>query len=97
MINAAMREYPYYLYSGSDEYGQPQLSPNAVGSVKMAINLQSQNSQQNIMYSDANYVGLTHNTEVNDAYVIEYGKERLKVLYVSTHGRMRQVYMARMV
>lgn len=97
MINAAMREYPYYLYSGKDEYGQPQLSTNAAGSIKMAINLQSQNNQQNIMYADANYVGLTHNTEVNDAYVIEYGKERLKVLYVSPFGRMRQVYMSRML
>ena len=91
MINAEMRTYNYHTYGQPDEYGQAQLS-EALGTVKMAIATTSQTIQDNINYKGANYIGLTHNAEVNDTYVIEYGEERLKVLYV-TPGRLNQVYM----
>ena len=63
----------------------------------MSISISSQSVQDNIMYQGCQYMGLTHDTEVNDTYVIEYGKERLKVLYVSPQGRLKQVFLTRMV
>lgn len=93
MINADMRLYDYFTFGNEDEYGQPQISDNVVGQIKMAINLTSQSIQDNINYKDSQYVGLTH-ANVNDTYVIQYGDERLKVLYVNPKGRLKQVFMA---
>lgn len=95
MINANMRNYDFYLYGALDAYGQPQLSTEVQGSIKMAINIASQSVQQNIIYNGAQYVGITH-TELNDKYVIQYGDEKLKVLYVNPTGRFIQVFLARM-
>ena len=95
MINADMRIYDFYLYGDQDEYGQPKLSEEVVGTVKMAINTTSQRVQDNILYTGAEYLGLTH-ADVNDKYVIQYGDEKLKVLYVNPKGRFKQVFMARM-
>ena len=39
-------------------------------------------------------MGLTH-ADVDDTYVIIYGEERLKVLYVVPIGRLKQVFMAK--
>lgn len=97
MINANMREYPYYQLNGLDEYGQAQVSEQPVGTVKMTISLTNQAINNNILYTNAQYIGLTHNTGVDETYIIENGKERLKVLYVNPNGRWRQVYMARMI
>lgn len=95
MINADMRSYNYFTIGEKDAYGQPQM-PGADttpdGQIKMAINTSSQSIQDNIKYKDCSYIGLTH-AEVKDTYVIEYGKERLKVLYVNTKGRLNQVFM----
>ena len=95
MINADMRLYNYFTFGEKDKYGQAQLSKNPVGQVKMAINITSQSVQDNINYKDSQYVGLTH-AKVDDTYVIEYGDERLKVLYVNPAGRFNQVFMSRM-
>lgn len=96
MINANMRQYPYYKLGGLDEYGQTQISDTPQGFVKMAIILTSQNVSNNILYADAQYIGLTHDAGVDETYIIENGKERLKVLYINPNGRLRQVYLARM-
>ena len=93
MINADMREYSYYLYGDANAYGQPALSKDAQGVVKMAIYTTSQSIQANIKYKDASYIGLTHDSKVNDTYVIQFGNERLKVLYVQNKGRYKQVYL----
>lgn len=93
MISADMREYDYLRYGDEDGYGQPVLNETVAGKVKMAINLTSQSIQDNINYKDCQYMGLTHAT-VDDTYVILYGKERLKVLYINPHGRLNQVFMA---
>lgn len=58
----------------------------------MSINLTSQSVQDNINYSGANYMGLTY-AKVDDTYIIEFGEERLKVLYVNPLGRLNQVFM----
>lgn len=95
MINANMKNYNFYTYATNDEYGQPILSEDVKGSIKMAIYITSQSIQDNINYEDCAYIGLTNDTEVNNTYVIEYEKERLKVLYVNPQGRYKQVFMAR--
>jgi hypothetical protein len=94
MINADMRNYNYYLYREND-YGQSIVPTGAepAGTVKMAIYTTSQSTQDNILYKNASYVAITHNTEVNDTYQIDYNGERLKVLYVSPQGRFRRVFL----
>lgn len=96
MITAAMRVYDYFTLGLEDEYGQrsmPSEDAVPVGKVKMAINISSQSIQDNINYQNANYVGLTH-ANVDDTYIIQYGEERLKVLYVNSIGRLNQVFLA---
>jgi hypothetical protein len=93
MINAKMKEYYYFLYGELDGYGQPQLSDEIKGSVRMAIHTTSQAIQDNIRYKDATYVGLTHSSLLDDNCVIQYGEEKLKVLYVNSEGRLNQVFM----
>ena len=96
MINVDMRDYNYYLYGENNTYGQPQLSAEAQGTVKMAIYTVSQSIQDNILYQDCSYIGLTNDAEIDDKYVIQYDKERLKVLYVQPRGRFKQAFLARM-
>lgn len=95
MINATMKNYDFFTFGEVDSYGQQQLSEDVKGSVKMSINLTSQSTQDNINYQDANYIGLTFSTGINDSYVIKYGEEKLKVLYVNPNGRYTQVYLKR--
>lgn len=96
MINADMREYEYYTFGDGDGYGQPALSQDVQGTIKMAIYETAQAIQDNIRYKNASYVGLTHNRKVNDTYVIDYENKRLKVLYVGKKGVYRQVFMGDM-
>lgn len=96
MINADIRPYNYFTIGEQDEYGQPQLpaaDAEPEGIIKMAINITSQSIQENIKYKDAAYMGLTQNANVDDTYIIQYGNERLKVLYVQPKGRYKQVFM----
>lgn len=95
MINAKMRTYDYYTLGAKDAYGQPQMpsiNDAPVGQIKMAINISSQAIQDNVNYKDCNYMGLTQ-AKVNDTYVIKYGNELLKVLYVNPEGRLNQVFL----
>lgn len=92
MINADMRPYDYFTFGDKDAYGQAQLSKTAQGSIKMAINTTSTNIQDNIRYKDATYIGLTHSL-LDESFVIQYGEEKLKVLYVVPKGRFKQVFM----
>lgn len=95
MINADMRSYDYFTIGEKNAYGQPQMpgkDATPVGQIKMAINISSLSAQDNVKYKDCSYIGLTH-AEVDDTYIIQYGKERLKVLYVNSKGRLKQVFM----
>lgn len=92
MINRDMRTYSYFTFGEVNSYGQPTLSENAKGSIKIAINIASQSVVDNIRYKDATYVGLTQD-KVDDTFVIQYGDERLKVLYVNPKGRYKQVFL----
>jgi hypothetical protein len=95
MITTDMRLYNFFTFGERDAYGQAILSKEPIGQIKMAINISSQSIQDNVNYSGANYIGLTH-ANVDDTYVIEYGNERLKVLYINPKGRMKQVFLAKM-
>ena len=97
MINSQMRKYRCSKYiSTVNSYGEETLTPVLDGSVLMAINLLSENTQDNILYSGAEYVGLTKD-EIDDTFVIQYDtKTRLKVKYVNPIGRLKQVYLTRM-
>ena len=93
MINADMRSYDYFLYGEEDKYGQPQLSDTVQGSVKMSIYSTSINIQDNINYKNAEFIGLTKDSNICDKYVIQYGIDKLKVLYVISKGRLKQVFL----
>ena len=90
-----MHLYNYFTFGEDDGYGMQQLSTEPKGQIKMAINISSQSTQDNILYKDCSYVGLTH-ANVDDTYVIEYENERLKVLYVNPKGRYKQVFLKEM-
>ncbi len=95
MINANMRLYNYFTLGGKDAYGQPVLpskDTEPVGQIKMAINISSLSTQDNILYKDCSYVGLTH-AAIDDTYVIDYNGSFLKVLYINADGRYTQVFM----
>lgn len=87
-----MKDYTFSTLGGVDAYGMPQTTEN-VGSVKMAIYLYTQNVTDSIKYKDATYIGFTHNKSIEDNYIINYGKVKLKVLYVNPVGRFRQVFL----
>lgn len=92
MINTDMRTYNYFTFGGDNGYGQPTISQEPQGTIKMAINMSSQSVQDNINFIDCNYVGLTMD-KLEDNYVIQYGKEKLKVQYINPRGRYTLVYL----
>ena len=90
-----MSLYNYFTIGEANAYGQPQLpakDAKPVGQIKIAIYTSSQSTQDSVNYKDCNYIGLTH-AKVEDTYIIEYGKERLKVLYVNPKGNYKQVFL----
>lgn len=99
MINSNMRMYDYYLFSENNEFGQRTLikgengEPLVQGQVKLSISTTSKAIQDNINYINSSYIALTRDKDINDKYVIQYGNERLKVLYV-TPTRVKQVFLA---
>lgn len=97
MISTNMRTYNYSTLGEPDAYGVPAYNPDEItGSVKMAIYLTSQSTQENINYLNSNYVGLTMDKSINDKMIIHYGEEKLKVLYINPQGRVKQVYLERL-
>lgn len=92
MITLDMRNYNYFTFGAKNAYGQPQLSDDVKGTIKMAINTTGTTVQDNVRYKDASYIGLTLG-EVDETFVIDYNGEKLKVLYVNPRGRYKQVFM----
>lgn len=93
MINSQVKTYNYFTLGELDEYGQPGISAEPQGTVKIAINILSQSIADNIKYKDCSYIGLTFDNSINDSWIIEYGAEKLKVLYVNPIGRYKQVFL----
>ena len=97
MISTNTRSYDYYLYGDNDGYGQPQLSTDVVGTVKMSVYAISKTVQNGVQYTNEDYIGLTYDQNIDDTYVIQYGTEKLKVLYTIKCPNVKtQVFMARM-
>ena len=92
MINTQMRFYPYFTFGDKDKYGQAKLSEKPKGQIKMCINISSQTTQDNISFENCKYIGLTY-APIDATYVIQYGDEKLKVLYVNPKGKLNQVYL----
>lgn len=92
MINTAMRTYNYSTLGKEDAYGQQTNSDAVVGTIKMAISISSQAVQDNINFENCNYIGLTM-AELDSSYIIHYGTEKLKVLYVNKEGRYNQAFL----
>ena len=96
MIAADMRLYDYSIFSSvEDDYGQ-SIEEKQEGKIKMAIYLVNETLNDNSLYSDAQYTGLTLDKNIDETYVINYDNSKLKVLYVSPQGRYKQVFLARM-
>lgn len=95
MINADMRQYDYFTYDDEDDYAQPKLSEEVQGKVKMTIYTASQGIKDSATYTGTEYIGFTHEA-VTDKYVVQYGEEKLKVLYINPRGTWKQVYLTRM-
>jgi hypothetical protein len=95
MINACTRSYDYFTLGTNNAYGQPVVSADPKGQVRMAIYISSQSVQDNINYEDCQYIGITQ-AKVDDTYVIRYNDKKLKVLYVNSQGRFKQVFMVEM-
>ena len=100
MINSNMRDYEYFQYNSElDAYGQQTLikdengEPIVQGTVKLAVALTNQATQDSINYHNAQFCALTLDNNIDDTYVIQYGKMRLKVLFVAHGGRYKQVYL----
>lgn len=94
MIGFNMKTYNYFTYENKNAYGQPQLSAEPTGAIKAAIYLTSQSTQDNVNYKNANYVALTLD-DITDKCVIEYGAEKLKVIYVAPYGRYKQAFLVK--
>ena len=92
MITTATRTYDYFTFGPENEYGQSILSDTVQGQIKMAIYNTSTSVQENINYTDCNYVGLTM-AQLDESYVIQYGTEKLKVQYIHPAGRYKQVFL----
>lgn len=86
-----MRNYTYQKYGEQDAYGQSALGDG--GTVSMSISVINNQINDNALYRDAQYIGLTK-AALDDRCVIQYDEDKLKVLYV-VPGRYNQVYMAR--
>ena len=95
MINSDFRFYDYFTFGAMDAYGQPTISEDVKGRVKMAIYPTSQSVQANVLYHNAQYVAFTYDKAVNDTYIIDYGGTKLKILYVSPGRRLQQVFLAK--
>lgn len=95
MITRDMRYYSYSTFGADNGYGQPALSNEPVGMIKISVHLLNQATQDNVLYNGATYVGLTMGA-VDDSFVIHYKDKNLKVLYVNPYGRYKQVFLAEM-
>lgn len=93
MINSRMSTYEYFLLGVDNGYGQTTITPEPQGTIKISINTLTKAVSDDIRYSDASYIGLTHDRTIDDTYVIKYGQELLKVQYVIPDGRYTQVFL----
>lgn len=98
MIYGKMRLFDYWLIKVNEDYAQEVFPDKAAapdGQVKLSIYPTSTGTQDNILYANCAYIGLTHDNGIDDKYVIRYENERLKVAYIQRNGRYKQIYLKR--
>lgn len=97
MINTNFRFYDCFSFGEENAYGEKTIDfSTPKRKVKMSVTISSQSIQDNILFKDCAYMGLTHDKLIDDTYVIAYGNQKLKVLYVNPTGRLVQVYLKEM-
>lgn len=87
MIRRDMKPYEYELIGERDAYGQPTLLDGVQGTINMAVYVSTQAEGGSILYTDADYIGLTNDASITDKMLIDYEGHKLKVLHVQTKGR----------
>ena len=98
MIGNNMRPYVFYKISYNAAYGQEVMPPEDAepeGTVRLSIFTTSKGTQENILYTNCSYMAFTFDAGIDDKYIIQYGKERLKVMYAQNVGRYKQVFLTR--
>ena len=95
MIRRDMRPYEYTLIGERDAYGQPTLLDGAQGIINMAIYVSTQAEGGSILYTDADYIGLTNDASISDKMLIDYQGQKLKVLHIQPKGRHIQAALKR--
>ena len=94
MINSDMRPYTFFTLGQKTAYGSQSLSEVPQGKVMLSVYITSQQIQDNINYTEANYIALTHDNDINDSYVIQIDdNKKAKVLYIQPKGRYKQVFL----
>jgi hypothetical protein len=89
-----MRNYEYCTYGELDAYGMPSVS-DAKGTIKIALEIASQEVNESVKYSGCTYIGFTH-ADIDDTYIIKTDDADLKVMYVNPRGRFKQVFLREM-
>lgn len=90
MIARDMQAYDLYKLGAQDEYGQAA-QPAKVGTITAAVYERSQAVSDSVLFTDCEYVALTHDT-ITDSNAIAYDGKLLKVMYVMRRGYFKQAF-----
>lgn len=90
MIMRDMQAYDLYKLGAQDEYGQAA-QPAKVGTITAAVYERSQAVSDSVLFTDCEYVALTHDT-ITDSNAIAYDGKLLKVMYVMRRGYFKQAF-----
>lgn len=92
MIARDMKEYPFYLLSNYDGYGQQTRADQPSGTITAAIYERNKTVSDSVLYTDAEYIAITPDT-LPDSAVIDYNGQALKVLYTMARGSLKQSFL----
>lgn len=90
MIARDMQALDLYQLGAQDEYGQAA-QPAKVGTITAAVYERSQAVSDSVLFTDCEYVALTHDT-ITDSNAIAYEGKLLKVMYVMRRGYFKQAF-----
>lgn len=94
MIAPKMRSYSCEILGALDEYAQ-SIAAASTDTVLISLSEVNHSNNDNVLYSDAEYIGFTFNRDLDDTYILITDKGRLKVTYVNRDGRYNVVYLKR--
>ena len=90
MITRDMQDLGLYALGAQDEYGQAA-QPAKVGTIKAAVYERSQTVSDSVLFTDCEYIALTHES-ITDSNAIAYEGKLLKVMYVMRRGYFKQAF-----